>query len=104
MYKKLLENNNNIDEQLQKLRDICDEAHKKYTFYDNEYEAETEEGFVIHQDLIDKLNKAAIDQKKTVDNYQTFLISCERNKVDLTNHWLRLGFSLKEIQKMSEEV
>ena len=99
-----MENYNNIDQQLQNLRDICDEAWEKYLFYWNEFEAETEEGFEIHQDLIDKLNKAVIGQKKTVDNYQIFLINSERNNADLTNHWLRLGFSKQEIQKMSKQV
>lgn len=98
-----MENYNDIDEQLQKLRDICDEAWKKYLFYWNEFEAETEEGFEIHRDLIDKLNKTIKDHKKTVDDYQIFIKICRTNKVDLTNHWLRLGFSQKEIQKMLEE-
>lgn len=99
-----MENNSNVDEQFQKLRDICDEAYIKYKFYNDEYEAELEEGFVIHQDLIDKLNKSIKDHKQAVDNYDSFLVICHRNKVDLTNHWLRLGFSKKEIQKMLQEV
>ena len=49
-----MENHNSIDEQLQNHRDICDEAWKKYLFYWHEFEVETEEGFEIHQDLIDK--------------------------------------------------
>ncbi len=93
----------NIDEQLQKLRDICDEAYKIHKFYDDEYEAELEEGFEIHQDLIDKVQETAMDCKKRVDEYEAFVVSCVNNKVDLTNHWIRLGFSKEEIQKMAEE-
>ncbi len=98
-----MQNFDNIDEQLQKLRDICDEAHEKYKIYDNEYDAQEKEGLEIHPDLRDKLKQAIRDHKNTVDNYEAFVVLCVKNKVDLTNHWLRLGFSHAEIQKMAEE-
>lgn len=100
----LTQNFDNVDDQFQKLRDICDEASKKYKIYDDEYEAQIEEGFVIDPDLADKLKQAIIDQKKAVDDYDTFLVSCVRNKVDLTNYWRQLGFSEAEIKKMEEEL
>jgi hypothetical protein len=93
----------NIDEQLQKLRDICAEAHKKYKILDDEVDAQENEGIEIQPDLRDKLKQAIKDQKKTVDDYEAFVVSCVNNKVDLTNHWLRLGFSEAEIKKMSQQ-
>jgi hypothetical protein len=44
-----------------------------------------------------------LEFKKTVDNHETLIALAVKNKVDLTNHWLRLGFSQKEIQKMIEQ-
>ena len=99
----LTQNFENIDEQLQKLRDICEETHKKYKIIDDEVDAQENEGLEIHQDLKDALRQAITAHKKTVDNYEAFVVTCVNNKVDLTNHWLRLGFSHAEIQKMNKQ-
>ncbi len=97
------QNFENIDEQLQNFDILCDEASKKYQILADEVDAQENEGLEINQALKDKLKQAIKDQKKVVDDYNTFLVSCFKNKVDLTNRWHKLGFSHAEIQKMNEQ-
>lgn len=99
----LTQNFENIDEQLQNFDILCDAASKKYQILADEVDAQESEGLEINQALKDKLKQAIKDQKKVVDDYNTFLVSCVNNKVDLTNRWLQLGFSHAEIQKMNEQ-
>lgn len=93
----------NIDEQLLNLRNICDEVYKKYKIYADEYDALEKAGKKIPIDLVNKERQLILEFKKTVDNHETLIAFAVKNKLDLTNHWLRLGFSQKEIQQMNEQ-
>ena len=100
----VIENYDNVDEQLQILEALCDIAYKKYKFYEDEYEAESDEGFEIHQNLIDKLNTSKEDLKNATHNWHSLQRFCAINKVDLTKHWIRLGFTQEQIQQYAREL
>jgi hypothetical protein len=93
----IVEDYNNVDEQIQKLEALRNIAYEKYKFYEDEYDAELEEGFEIHQDLIDKLNTANEDLKIATYNLHSLQRFCSINKIDLTKHWIRLGFTQKQV-------
>ena len=99
-----IEDYNNVDVQIQKLEALCGIAYKKYKFYDDEYEAELEEGFEIHQDLIDKLNASQEDLEKAMHNLHSLHRFCAINKIDLTRHWIRLGFTKKQVLSFWQEL
>lgn len=69
-------------EQIKRLRAICLDKVKQFRFYDAEVIAEKEEGFKIHQDLIDKLTLAEKELHKSVFDFDTLLVFCSRNKID----------------------
>jgi hypothetical protein len=99
-----IENYNNVDEQIQKLEALLNIACEKYKFYEDEYDAELEEGFEIHQDLIDKLNASREDFLKAMHNLHSLQRFCSINKIDLTRHWIRLGFTKKQVLDYWQEL
>ena len=99
----LPQNFDNVDEQFRKLKAVCDEATKKYEILAYEIDAHEKDDLQINPDLMNQFKRSIIDQKKAVDDYNTFLVSCVHNNVDLTNHWRELGFSEAEIKKMSQQ-
>ena len=69
-------------EQITKLKLIADEKSNQFTFYDDEVEFEKQEGFVIHQNLLDKLTIAENELIEATYNYNKLLAFCFRNKID----------------------
>jgi hypothetical protein len=100
----VIENYDNVDEQIKKLEDLCFVAYKKFKFYLDEYEAEMNEGFEINQDLIDKLNASEEAHQKAIYNWHSLQRFCSINKIDLTKHWIRLGFTQKQIQEYATDI
>ena len=69
-------------EQIEKLRLIANEKSDQFTYYGNEVEIEKEEGFVIHQNLLDKLTNAENEIIAASYNYNKLLAFCHKNKID----------------------
>ncbi|MBI3519981.1 MAG: hypothetical protein HY062_11565 [Bacteroidetes bacterium] len=98
-----MHNNADIDEQLQKLEAICNEASNRYNFYWNKIEMLKEYDMAIDQEMTRNLNKAITDLKDAIFHLHTLQRYCYKHHIDLTKHWTRLGFTAQQIHEFSKK-